>query len=229
MAGYAPAPDPRAHAHARALLLGGRCPSCAEPLPAKSLFRSAPCPRCEAAVDPRMGGAALAEAVETRGRTHVFVIAAVVGVAHLLLGWLPLVGAFALLAAAAWIRVGVLQPASELLEPKRRVLTRWTARLVMGVALAATVIATEALTLLPVVGLPIKAVLSAGEVALAAWAVAAYAHWQVRREAEGEAIAAWEWIILAFVGLLLIAAVVVVALAFAAMAAAFDYLLGWLS
>ena len=221
--------EPDHLAHGRALLLDGRCPSCAELLPPRSLFRLAPCPRCEGAIDSQIAGLKLAEAVEARGRRHVLAIAAAVAGAHLILGWMPLAGALALLAAAAWIRVGILQPASDLLSPKRRTLTRWTARLVMGVALALTVIATELLTLLPVVGLPIKAVLGAGEVALAAWAVATYVHWQVRREAEGRPIDAGEWMILVVAVAALVLATLAVVLAFAAVASAFDYVLEWLS
>ncbi len=151
-----------------------------------------------------------------------------VGLTQLLLGWLPLVGALALVLAAAWIRVGILQPTSAMLSPKRRVLTRWTARLLMAAAVAATVIVTEALTLLPVVGLPVKALLGAAEVALAAWAVAGYVHWQLRREAAGRPIEGWEWAILAFALATMIAAVLALALAFVALASAFDALLGGL-
>jgi len=215
-------------AHALALLRAGRCPACAERLSARSLFRAAPCPRCETSVDPACGGAALAQTIQNRGRRHLLGVAVGVGVAHLLLGWMPLVGALVLLAATAWIRVGILQPASRLLSPKRRILTRWTARLLIGVTLALTLIATEALTLLPGLGLPIKAVLSAGEVALSAWAATRYVHWQVEREAHGQAIETWEWLVLGLALALLLAAVVALALAFIALISAFDSLAGWL-
>ena len=152
-----------------------------------------------------------------------------VGLAQLLLGWLPLVGALALLGAAAWIRVGILQPTSALLSPRRRVLTRWTARLVMAAALAATVIAIEALTLVPVLGLPAKALIGAAEVALAAWAVTAYVHWQLRREARGQPVEGWEWAVLIAAVAGLVAAVVTLALVFAALATALDALLEGLS
>lgn len=221
-------PDGDYAAHARALLLRGCCPSCAEPLAARSLFNAAPCGRCEAAVEPDLGGARLAEALRDRGRRRLLAIVLAVALAHLLLGWIPLVGAVALVLAAAWIRLGILQPVSAMLSPRRRVLTRWTARLVMAAALALTVIAVEALTLLPVLGLPIKALLGAGEVALAAWAVTAYVHWQLEREAAGAALAAWEWLVLGLCFAALIASVLALALAFVWLAAAFDGLLGWL-
>ncbi|PRQ02315.1 hypothetical protein ENSA5_24060 [Enhygromyxa salina] len=215
-------------AHARALLVNGRCPACAEPLGPRSLFGSAPCARCELAVDPTLGGPSLVAKVRERGHRQLFGIALAVGVAHLLLGWMPLIGALVLIVAAAWIRVGILQPTSAMLSPRRRVLTRWTARLVMAAALALTIIATEALTLLPVVGLPIKALLSAGEVAIAAWAVTTYAHWQLRRESEQLPIAIWEWVVLGLCFAALLASVIALALAFAALASAFDSLMGWL-
>ena len=173
-------------------------------------------------------GVQLASDIESRGRQRLLGIVVAVGLAHLLLGWMPLVGAMVLVLAAAWIRVGILAPTSAMLSPRRRVLTRWTARLVMGAALAATVIVTEALTLLPVVGLPVKALISAGEVALAAWAVAAYVHWQLRREARQQAIEAWEWLVLGAAFVLLITCVIGLGLALIALASAFDSLLGWL-
>ena len=217
-----------ATAHARALVLRGRCPACAEPLEPRSLFGSAPCARCDASVDASVGGGALAAAIEARGRRRLLGLALSVGLAQLLLGWLPLVGALALVLAAAGIRVLILQPTSALLSPRRRVLTRWTARLLMATAVAGTVIAIEVLTLLPVIGLPIKALLGAAEVALAAWTVTAYVHWQLRREAAGQAIEAWEWAILAAAVALLLASVVALALVFVALASAFDSLAGWL-
>jgi len=192
------------------------------------LFGAAPCARCDAGIDARLVGVQLASDIESRGRQRLLGIVVAVGLAHLLLGWMPLVGAMVLVLAAAWIRVGILAPTSAMLSPRRRVLTRWTARLVMGAALAATVIVTEALTLLPVVGLPVKALISAGEVALAAWAVAAYVHWQLRREARQQAIEAWEWLVLGAAFVLLITCVIGLGLALIALASAFDSLLGWL-
>lgn len=180
-------------------------------------------------MDPGLVGASLAAKVEARGRRRLLGVAVAVALAHLFLGWVPLIGALVLVIAAAWIRVGILQPTSAMLSPRRRVLTRWTARLLMAAAVAATVIVTEALTLLPIVGLPIKALLGAAEVALAAWAVTGYVHWQLRREASGQAIANSEWLILGFAVAALIASVVMLALAFVALASAFDTLLGWLS
>lgn len=179
-------------------------------------------------MDPGLAGVSLVGDVRERGRRQLLGIALAVGAAHLLLGWMPLIGALVLVVAAAWIRVGILQPTSAMLSPRRRVLTRWTARLVMAAALALTIIATEALTLLPIVGLPVKAVLSAGEVAIAAWAVMTYAHWQLRRESERLPIAVWEWVVLALCFVALVASVIVLALAFAALASAFDTLVGWL-
>jgi hypothetical protein len=219
--------------HARALLLRGRCPACAEPLGPRSLFGGQPCGHCSGAIAQGHGegrsGAGLAAALEARGRRHLIGVAIAVALAQLLLGWLPLVGALALIGAAVWIRIGILQPTSALLSPRRRVLTRWTARLIMAAALAATVIAIEALTLIPVLGLPVKALIGAAEVALAAAAVTAYVHWQLRREAQGQAIEAWEWAVLVAAVASLVAAVVILALAFAALAGAIETLLEGLS
>lgn len=214
-------------AHARALVLRGRCPACAELLGPRSLFGSAPCVACENAIDPALVGTALADGVEARGRRRLWGLALAVGLAQLLLGWMPLASALVLVLAAAWIRVGILQPTSAMLSARRRVLTRWTARLSMAAAVAATVIVGEALTLLPLLGLPLKVAIGAAEVALFGWAVTAYVHWQLRREAARQAIAGWEWSILALAFGLLFASVVALALALVWLGSALYALLGW--
>jgi hypothetical protein len=216
-------------AHARALLLDGRCPACAEFLGPRSLFGAAPCARCTTLIDPRSSGASLAASVESRGRRRLFGIVIAVAVSHLLLGWIPLVSALVLVLSAAWIRIGILQPTSALLSPRRRVLTRWTARLLVAAAIAGTVIVTEALTLLPVVGTVIKAILGAAQVGFAAWAVTAYVHWQLRREAQNRPIASWEWVLLVGAIATLIVAVITLAVAIAALGAAFERFLEGLS
>ena len=215
-------------AHSQALLLAGRCPNCAERLDARSLFGARPCPACEGQVEAELSGTPLAAQVRARGRRQLIFIALGVGVAHLTLGVVPLLGALVLVGAAAWIRVGILQPASAMLSARRRVLTRWTARLIMAICVALTVVTTEALTFIPVFGPIAKSIISAGEVALVAGAVTRYVHWQVDREAAGERIAGWEWGLLLACGLALVAALVLVALAFVALASAYDTALGWL-
>jgi hypothetical protein len=82
--------------------------------------------------------------------------------------------------------------------------------------------------LLPVVGLPIKAGIGAAEVALVAWAVGVYVHWQLRREASNQPIAPWEWSILALALAALIASVVALALALIWLAAALEMVVVWL-
>lgn len=208
--------------------MAARCPACAEPLGPRALFDAAPCSRCDGRVEAGQASTQLLAEVRKRGRVQVVGIALAVGAAHLVLGWVPLLGALALMLAAAWIRVGIAQPASALLGPRRRVLTRWTARLVMAAALAVTVIIVEALTLLPVFGLPIKALISSAEVVIVAWAVAAYVHWQVEREAGQLPIGTWEYVALGLCVGALLGAVLALALALAGLAAAFDSLLGWL-
>lgn len=175
-----------------------------------------------------LGGSRLAERMRDRSRRQLLMIALAVGLAHLILGSLPLLGAGVLVLAAVWIRMGILQPASAVLGARRRVLTRWTARLVVAIALALTVVATEALTLIPMLGPIAKSVISAAEVVIVAGVVTRYVHWQVDREAAGEAIAAGEIAALGACVLALIAALVALALAFAALASAWDSALGWL-
>lgn len=184
-------------AHARALVLDARCPACAEPLQPLGLFRGRACARCgESAAAFRIDGQQIVTDVARRSNKHVLVVAGVVAAAHLLLGWVPLTGALALVAAAMWIRFGILMPATRLMSPTRGMLSRWTARLIMGVLVAFTVVFSEALTLVGPFGLPIKAALGAGEVVIAALGVSAYVNWQVQREAAGRPVEAWEWAVL---------------------------------
>lgn len=166
-------------------------------MPALGLFRGHACRHCgESPAAFRIGAHEIAGAVARRSNKHVLVVAGIVAAAHLLLGWVPLTGALALLAAAVWIRFGILIPATKVMSPRRGMLTRWTARLIVGALVAFTVIFSEALTLIGPFGLPVKAVLGAGQVVIAAMGVSAYVNWQVQREANGAPVEAWEWAIL---------------------------------
>ena len=192
----------------------GRCPACAEQMPPLVLFRHKPCPHCmESPAQWRVDGQAIAAGIEHKSKKQVLVVAAIVAASHLVLGWMPLTGALALVLAAVWIRVGIINPAAKVLSPTRAMLMRWTARLIVGVLVAVTVIFSEALTLLGPLGLPVKAVLSAGEVIIAALGVTAYVNWQVRREASHQPVEAWEWAILIGCLLLLGAAAAAIAIA----------------
>ena len=184
-------------AHHRALASRGRCPACAERLPAPSLFRGEPCPACGAQLAQfRLYGHDVARELERRGQWGLIALIVIVAVVHLILGWVPLLDALVIAGAAIWIRIGLLNPVTHTLSPRRRLLTRWTARLLMGSFLAFTLVFSQLLTLLPFISLPAKAALGAIEVAGAAGIVTAYTHWQLRRERDGRDVAAWEWVLL---------------------------------
>lgn len=190
--------------HTRELLLDGRCPACAESLPPVVLFRGHNCPHCaESPANFKLDGSMVVAEVEGRSKKSVFIVAGIVAVAHLILGWMPLTGAVSLVVAAIWIRVGLINPATKVLNPTRAMLTRWTARLIVAVLLAVSVIFSEVLTLIGPFGLPIKAILGGAEVVIAATGVMAYVNWQVRREAKGTPVEPWEWAILVFALVLL--------------------------
>ncbi len=207
--------DPRGlAAHHRALASRGRCPACAERLPAPALFRGEPCPSCEARLAQfNLFGRDVAQDLESQGQWGLIALIAVVAAVHLFLGWVPLLDAVVIAGAAVWIRLGLLNPVTRTLSPRRRLLTRWTARLLMGSFLAFTLVFSQLLTLLPFIGLPAKAVLGAIEVAGAAGIVTAYAHWQLRRERDGREVAVWEWVLL--VGSVITLLVMVAALTYA--------------
>lgn len=177
--------------HHAALLRDGRCPECAEPLTARALFGRGPCKRCGA--DPRTYGTTdVASRFEARARHTTWIVAIVAGLAELLIGWVPLADVVVALGIALWIRLAILRPAVSMLPPGRRLVTRGTARVLVGALLAALLVVSQLVTFLGPLGLPVKALLGAAEVGLAAMLVTRYVASQVEREAAGTPVEAAE-------------------------------------
>lgn len=132
------------------------------------------------------------------------------GVAELLIGWIPLADVVVALGIALWIRLAILRPAVAMMSPGRRLVTRGTARVLVGALLAGLLVVSQLVTFLGPLGLPVKAVLGAAEVGLAALLVTRYVASQVEREAAGKPIEAAE------IGLLIVMVVLLLGAAFAA-------------
>jgi len=203
-------------AHRRALVARRRCPACAEILAARSLFRDAPCGRCNAQISTFALSAD--DAMRPLSRkiwTRVAGVALLVAVGYLFLGWVPMLGTILLIAAAAWIKLGLIYPVSDGFSPARRVVSRWTAKLGLAVVIVGSVLLIEAMTLLGPLGPPAKALLAAAQTVVSAGTVGLYLRWQLRREAAGKALLWMEWgmVLGITAGLLLTTAVVVGGLA----------------
>lgn len=162
---------------------------CAEVVGAKTLFRGAPCQHCGSTFSYE----GLATELEKVGTRRLWLVCGLVAAAHLIVGWVPLLDTIVLLLAAVWLRFGIISPATALMSARRRVVARLTSRMLVAVLLAATLVASQLLTLLAAIGVVLKAVIGAAQVAGAAWLITRYTHWQLRREASGKDVAGWEW------------------------------------
>ena len=169
------------------------------------LLRDAACPACEtrpAAFAP--GGEELLQALEARVRGQRLWVGALGGAAAFLIGWMPFLPALVFFGVYLWLRLGVLNPLSQFLSPHRRLVTRWTARLLLSALLVLLLVAGLMLSLLP----PLAMVGNASLVVLKVWGctylITHYLHWQLRREQQGAPVSPLEWLpILGGVGSLL--------------------------
>ena len=206
-------PAARERRHRQRLLELGRCPACAEVVSAATFFRGGPCPRCGSTIDLAHRDEPLVDVLTRRGRRQLVVVCALVACAHLLLGWIPLLEALTLVLAAMWLRWGITIPAARAMSPARRIVATWTARLLVAVLLAVTLVLAQLVMLLGPLVLPLKALLGLAQVAGSAALLTTYLHWQLRREANGRAVGAIEWVVLALSAGALLGAVVALGLA----------------
>lgn len=222
-------PAQRARHQATALLARGRCPHCAELVAAAQFFRADDCPRCEGTLGS-FGHTAdsVVEVLTTRGRRQLAGVCAIIAVAHLTLGWVPLLEALTLVAAALWLRWGIILPATRAMSPARRIVATWTARLLVGALLGVTLVFTQLSMLLGPLTLPIKAALGVAQVAGSAALLTAYLHRQLRREAAGRPVGAGEWVVLAVITGALVGAVAALGLAFFFVLSALEWVLAGL-
>lgn len=215
------APD-RLERHELALLVGGRCRACAELLPRGSILRGEPCPLChEPTAITDHDRSLIVEYVSQRANVRIGLLATLIGVSHIVIGWTPVVSSAVVAASTAWIRFQIVQPAVRIMSPPRARVAVWTARVATSALVAGTLIINELLTLIPFFGVIAKGVISAGEVLLVAWINARYMRWQLDRDEDGLAVGWWEYGILAGSGVVLVGATIgLVAAAVAAVMAA---------
>lgn len=148
----------------------------------------------------------------------MWVVAGLAAVAQLLVGWIPLADVLVALGVATWLRFAILNPAAAMMSPGRRIVTRGTARVLVGAMLAALLVVSQLLTFLGPLSLPIKAALGAAEVALGALLITRYTAAQLQREAAGKPVEGSE------VGLLVAVILLMLAAAFGAAYAAMSLL-----
>ncbi|MCR9166094.1 MAG: hypothetical protein ACE37F_17355 [Nannocystaceae bacterium] len=205
------------HPHHAALLRDGRCPACAEALSARALFGRGACGAC--GVDPSAYGTTeAATQFEQRAQRTVWGVAGLAALAQVLVGWIPLADVLVALGVATWLRFAILNPAASMMSPGRRIVTRGTARVLVGAMLAALLVVSQLLTFLGPLSLPLEAVLGAMEVALGASLVTRYTAAQLQREAAGKPVEPSE------IGLLVGLVAVMLGAAFAAAYAAVSVL-----
>ncbi len=179
--------------HELALLLSGRCRRCAERIPGGTALRGQPCPRCAEQTLPSDTDRSLLHGLQgSHSGARLWVAVLLVGAAALVASVFPVLNSLLLAGALLWVRATIVSPALRLLTPRRRLLSRWTLRLASGCFLAASVIALEALTLVPAAGIFIKSLLSAFNVAFAGLTSRGYLNWQLGREGRGVPVASWE-------------------------------------
>jgi hypothetical protein len=197
MSGSQTLPAPRAHQ--LALLLESRCRRCAERLPAGAVLRAVACPLCGEPILPTEAERALLTAsLAERTTSRFWTVAAVAAGGTLLVGWFPLLSSLVLAGCLVWISAAIVRPSIRMLSPVRRLVTRWSLRLAAAVYLAFSLILIEALTLLPIAGVAIKAAGMFGQVAFAGYFAHTYLGWQLAREARRAPIATGEYLLLAF-------------------------------
>jgi hypothetical protein len=212
----------RAERHELALLVGGRCRACAERLAGGQLLRGQSCPTCHEPIGlSDRDHAVIVEFLARRANVRVGLLAAAIGLSHLVIGWFPVASSLVVALSTAWVRLQIVQPVSRILSPSRARVSIWTSRMGTSALVAATLVVNELLTLVPIAGAFIKGLIAASEVIFIAWANARYMRWQVEREEDNLAVAWWEIGLLVGAGALLVAASVgLVAAAVAAVTAA---------
>jgi len=180
--------------HQVALLRLSRCPLCAENLSHLTIFQGKPCAFCDTDLTGYgYDSDGFREAAREKTDRHLKWICLAVIVSNWFVGWFPLLSSLLAIAAAAWIKLAILYPVTSYLSPQRRLVTRLTAKILVALFLATTIIASEALTLLPCIGAIGKSALGALQVLGMALIVTKYTDWQVKRSVSMPKPAKWEW------------------------------------
>ncbi|MFT4622999.1 MAG: hypothetical protein ACI8PZ_001655 [Myxococcota bacterium] len=208
----------------RAALVGlRRCPACAEPLRSRSLLHGDPCPRCESTLaNVGLDAEAAAAPLHTGLWRRLGALAIGVAIGNLVLGWVPLLGAVVLLLSTVWLKIGLVDPVTASFSRARRMVSRFTAKLLLVLILVGFVLVVEvAIVAGPLAG-PVKAGLGALQPLIAGAVVAAYLRWQLAREIADKRLLVVEWAGLVLLGASLVLATAALVGGLVALAAVFQ-------
>lgn len=150
-------------------------------------------------------------------------------VVQLVTGLLPFADVVVALAIAGWLRFAILGPATAMMSTRRAVVSRLTARLLVGVLFSGLLVVAELLTLLGPLGLPLKAAIAAAQVFVGVFLVTRYVEAQLRREASGRPVEGAEVALLVAALALMMAAVAGLTLSALWVASTLQSFLGGLS
>ena len=182
------------HAHRRALISRARCPGCAEVLTGRSLYAGEPCTYCDTPTDFfGVSGTLAANTFRKKAWIQLCILALLVAFSYFILGWIPLLGAVSLLAAGFWIKIGILYPITRTFSLKRRVVTRFSAKMMLASFIIFSIILCEAMTLTGVFSGFLKAFIGGLQVFIAAMLVTFYVNWQIGREQRNAPVSVLEW------------------------------------
>ena len=116
--------------HGFALALGGRCPLCAELSPDSGVLSRTPCARCDGVFADEALASGILDEYAARSAERLWLHLLVLAIAGLVLGFVPLLGAACLAIGFIVFQWRVVTPALALLSRRRRMVARWTLRLV---------------------------------------------------------------------------------------------------
>ena len=182
------------HAHRRKLISRARCPGCAEILVGKSLYGGAACKYCHTPTDLfGITGDDAASAFRKKAWIQLGFLCLLVAVSYFILGWVPLLGGVALLVAGLWIKMGILYPITGTFHIRRRIVTRWSAKMMLTLFIVVTFVICELMTMTGFLSGFLKALVGSLQVAIAAALVTFYVSWQIKREQRQLSVSWWEW------------------------------------
>jgi len=170
-------------------------------------------------------GALAAYAFQKKAWIQLVLLCVLVALTYLVLGWIPLLGSVSLLVAGIWIKMGILYPTTSSFGLRRRIIARWTAKMMLAIFIVVTLIVCEAMTLTGILSGPLKAVAGGVQVGIGAALVTSYVNWQVRREQKAIPIAWWEWGLVAGSTAALLLTAIGMVFALAGLAFAFQWVL----
>lgn len=173
--------------HGLALALVGRCPFCAEVTSRPGVLRSRPCDVCGGRLPPGEEGFGprVMEELRALTRERFWIVLGIAMLVSVLTQPMPLLSLAPQILALVAFRMFVSQPCLSLVSGTRRFVANWTLRMT-----AAWTISIGSLLLL----VPCAAALETFIVITLFWqAGRRYCLWQLERERDGVAVAAWEW------------------------------------